>query len=169
MELARAQFTTLQLSARHRELVILTVAEYVECDFIAAQHRPIAVSAEVGPELQRSSHERDFETPDFSAADRALLHLTREVVQQPRVSDEIFELARRYFSDREIVEILQVTGYYWSFGRIATVLDASRRGDPGSTETNRTEQADLIAAPRSLPCRPADPGVPRPFPTRVIA
>lgn len=39
------------------------------------------------------------------------------------MSDEIFELARRYFSDREIVEILQVTGYYWSFGRIATVLD----------------------------------------------
>jgi AhpD family alkylhydroperoxidase len=123
VELARAQFTTLQLSARHRELVILAVAEYVECGFIAAQHRPIAVSAGVGPELQRSIRERDFGTSGFSPADRALLHLTREVVQQPRVSDEIFELARRYFSDREIVEILQVTGYYWSFGRIATVLD----------------------------------------------
>ncbi|MFF4353649.1 hypothetical protein [Streptomyces sp. NPDC001530] len=41
----------------------------------------------------------------------------------PRVSDEVFAEARRFLSDRELVELLQVAGYYWSFGRIATGLN----------------------------------------------
>jgi len=26
-------------------------------------------------------------------------------------------------SDRELIELLQIVGYYWTFGRIATVLE----------------------------------------------
>jgi len=44
-------------------------------------------------------------------------------VQRPRVSDETFQQAREFLTDRELVEVLQVTGYYWTFGRISTVLD----------------------------------------------
>ena len=30
---------------------------------------------------------------------------------------------REYFSEREIVEILQLVGFYWGLGRLCTVLD----------------------------------------------
>jgi alkylhydroperoxidase family enzyme len=45
------------------------------------------------------------------------------VVRSPTVSDELFETVRAFLADREIVEVLQVIGYYWTLGRIATVLD----------------------------------------------
>jgi len=43
-------------------------------------------------------------------ADRALICLTAEVVQRPRVPDEIFQQARQFLTGREPVEVLQVTG-----------------------------------------------------------
>lgn len=45
------------------------------------------------------------------------------VVEAPRVADEVFERARRQLSARQIVEVLQLVGFYWALGRICTVLD----------------------------------------------
>jgi alkylhydroperoxidase family enzyme len=123
IQLARAQFTALELPARSRELVILTVAEYTASTFVAAQHDPIAQAAGVGERTRQLIRDRQLDSPELSPADRALIHLTAEVVRRPRVSDEIFQQARKFLTDRELVEVLQVTGYYWTFGRISTVLD----------------------------------------------
>lgn len=123
VELARAQFTSLHLPARSRELVILAVAEYTDCPFVAAQHEPMARTAGVDEPTRRAIRSRDLENPAVALADRALLRFTADVIRQPRVSDEVFDLARCFLSERELVEVLQVVGYYWSFGRIATVLD----------------------------------------------
>ena len=46
-----------------------------------------------------------------------------EVVARPRVPDDVFTAVRQHLTDREIVETLQVAGFYWSFGRVCTVLD----------------------------------------------
>jgi hypothetical protein len=35
----------------------------------------------------------------------------------------VFEQARAVLTERELVEVLQVIGYYRSFGRISTVLE----------------------------------------------
>jgi alkylhydroperoxidase family enzyme len=123
VQLARAQFTSLELPARARELVILTVAEYAASTFVAAQHDPIALATGVGERTRQLIRDRQLDSPELSPADRALICLTAEVVQRPRVSDEVFQQARKFLTDRELVEVLQVTGYYWTFGRISTVLD----------------------------------------------
>jgi alkylhydroperoxidase family enzyme len=123
VELAKAQFTSLELPARSRELVILTVAEYTGSRFVAAQHDPIALAAGVEERTRQLIRDRQLDSPELLPADRALICLTAEVVQWPRVSDEIFKQARKFLTDRELVEVLQVTGYYWTFGRISTVLD----------------------------------------------
>ncbi|MEU6341977.1 hypothetical protein ABZ883_13670 [Streptomyces sp. NPDC046977] len=123
IELAKAQFTALELPARSRELVILTVAEYADCAFVTAQHEPMAEAAGVDAPTRRLIAGRELESPALSPYDRALLRLTAEVVRSPRVSDELFAEARRFLSDREVVEVLQVAGYYWSFSRVCTVLD----------------------------------------------
>ena len=123
VQLAKAQFSSLELSARSRELVILTVAEYTASTFVAAQHDPMALAAGVGERIRQLIRDRQLDSPELSPADRALIRLTAEVVQRPTVSDEIFQLAREFLTDRELVEVLEVTGYYWTFGRISTVLD----------------------------------------------
>jgi alkylhydroperoxidase family enzyme len=123
VELARAQFTALELPPRSRELVILTVAAYTSSTFVAAQHDPIAEAAGVSKKTRQLIRDRRLDSSELSRADRALIRLTADVVQGPWVSDEVFQRAREFLTDRELVEVLQVTGYYWTFGRISTVLD----------------------------------------------
>jgi len=123
VQLARAQFTALELPARSRELVILTVAAWTASAFEAAQHDQIAAAAGVGERTRQLIRDRQLDSPELSPADRALIGLTAAVVQSPHVSDETFQQARTFLTDREVVEVLQVTGYYWTFGRISTVLE----------------------------------------------
>lgn len=123
VQLAKAQFTALELPARSRELVILTVAEYTGSTFVAAQHGPMSQAAGVDERTRRLIRVRQLDSPELSPSDRALLRFTAEVVQRPRVPDEVFETARAFLTERELVEVLQVVGYYWSFGRVSTVLD----------------------------------------------
>ncbi|WP_409467865.1 carboxymuconolactone decarboxylase family protein [Streptomyces sp. HC307] len=123
VEFARTLFTSLELPDRARELVVLTVAAYTDGTFVAAQHDPMARSAGVDERTRQLVRDRQIDSPELSEADRALVRFTAEVVRHPRVSDEVFDEARRFLSDRELVEVLQVAGYYWSFGRIATVLN----------------------------------------------
>jgi alkylhydroperoxidase family enzyme len=123
IQLAKVLFTSLELPARSRELVILTVAEYAGSTFVAAQHDPMSQAAGVDERTRQLIRDRQLDSPELSPSDRVLLRFTAEVVQQPRVSDEVFEQARTFLTDRELVEVLQVVGYYWSFGRISTVLD----------------------------------------------
>ncbi len=65
IQLARAQFTSLELPARSRELVILTVAEYAGCEFVAAQHRPMSEAAGVDQRTREIISSRDIDNPDL--------------------------------------------------------------------------------------------------------
>ncbi|GAA2893119.1 carboxymuconolactone decarboxylase family protein [Nonomuraea rubra] len=123
VQLAAAQFSSLELPARSRELVILTVAEYTESSFVTAQHVPMARAAGVDERTRALIGARRLDDPGLSPYDRALLRFTAEVVQRPRVSDELLREVLRHLSERELVEVLQVAGYYWSFARVSTVLD----------------------------------------------
>ena len=64
----------------------------------------------------------DFTAPD-DPAEQALLAFVLAVVEAPRVADDVFERDRRQLSARQIVEVLQLVGFYWALGRICTVLD----------------------------------------------
>jgi AhpD family alkylhydroperoxidase len=120
---AMIQFAELRLSARRRELAILATAAGTDCDFVFAQHVPIAEKAGISDVDRDVIRRKDFDDPTLDPQDRVTLKFAAEVVARPRVSDETFEQAREFLTDREIVELLQVCGYYWAFGRIATTLD----------------------------------------------
>lgn len=123
VQLAKALFTSLELPARSRELVILTVAEHTGSAFVAAQHTPMARAAGVDERTRELIRTRQLDSPELPPYDRALLRFAAETVLRPRVADDVFDEAREFLSDRELAEVLQVVGYYWSFGRISTVLD----------------------------------------------
>jgi alkylhydroperoxidase family enzyme len=121
--LAQALYTTLELPVRTRELAILTLADLVSSEFVWTQHVPMSQAAGVGDDIRQLIRDRDYRNVALSAADSAVIRFAAAVVTHPHVPDALFAQARKYLSDREIVELLHVIGYYWTFGRMSTVLD----------------------------------------------
>jgi hypothetical protein len=97
-------------------------------EFVLAQHLPLSQNAGVDDELRRIVHDRDHTNPALSAYDRAVIQFAAEVAEQPQASDAVFAAAREFLSDREVVELLQLCGCYWTLSRMCTVLqiDLSR-------------------------------------------
>jgi alkylhydroperoxidase family enzyme len=108
LRMAQAQFTALELSDRQRELVILAVSGLVECDYEYVQHVPISAAAGI-----------DADDP----GERAMLAFVAAVVRGPRMTDEVFATTLRHLTDRQIVEVLQLVGFYWGVGRMSTILE----------------------------------------------
>jgi alkylhydroperoxidase family enzyme len=123
LRLAQAQFTALELSLYNRELVILTVAAFIGCEYEYRQHIPISAAAGVDPRLGQSIWSSNVDESQLADADRALLAFVGAVLRSPRIGDNQFGEAREHFSDREIVEVVQLIGFYWGLGRLCTVLD----------------------------------------------
>jgi alkylhydroperoxidase family enzyme len=119
---AQATLTSLDLSDRQRELVILAVSGLVECDYEFAQHVPMFEAVGIDADLRDRIRGGDFDAPD-DPGDRALLAFVAAVFRAPRISDELFAATRRHLSARQIVEVLQLSGIYWGIGRVCTVLE----------------------------------------------
>jgi alkylhydroperoxidase family enzyme len=122
MGLAQALYTSLDLPARDRELAILALADAVGGEFVFAQHVPISAKAGVDDALRRAIRARDHDNPALTDHDRAIVRFTTELATAKPVSDAAFAALRRFLSDREVVELLHVCGYYWTLSRLCTVL-----------------------------------------------
>ncbi|MCW2626168.1 hypothetical protein [Mycobacterium sp.] len=122
LRMAQAQFTALELSDRQRELVILAVSGLVECDYEYVQHVPIFASVGIDADLRDRVRGGDFDAPG-DPGERALLAFVAAVVRAPRMTDEVFATTRRYLTNRQIVEMLQLVGFYWGVGRMSTMLE----------------------------------------------
>jgi alkylhydroperoxidase family enzyme len=123
LRLAQAQFTALELPERARELVILSVAAKGRCACEYQQHVPISAAAGVDSILRQAIWDRTVEPATVSDAENVLIGFVTDVLNRPRVSTRRFAALQRFYSSRQIVEILQLIGFYWGLGRICTVLD----------------------------------------------
>jgi alkylhydroperoxidase family enzyme len=123
MELIQALFSSLALSPRTREIVTLVTAVLVESEYELVQHVPLSEAAGVDEATRAVLLRREFESVLLPEGDRVTARFVAAVIASPAVSDEIFEPVRSLYSDREIVEIMQVIGFYWSLGRFLAVLD----------------------------------------------
>ncbi|MHB8689974.1 MAG: carboxymuconolactone decarboxylase family protein [Solirubrobacteraceae bacterium] len=144
LRLAQAQFTTLELSLYNRELVILTVAAFVGCEYEYSQHIPISAAAGVDPSVRQPIWSSSVHESQLADGDRALLAFVDAVLRSPRIGDSQLVDVREHFSDREIVEMLQLIGFYWGLGRLCTVLDLEIETATDLTSVNAV--ANLSAA-----------------------
>ena len=137
----QAQYTGLELPPRIRELVILTTAATAEAEYEFVQHAPISEVMGVDPQIREAIHRLDLHSPPLSAHDQAVTKFVAAVVHSPVVDDDTFAAVREILSNREIVEVLQVIGYYWSFGRVATVLQVEVERPHGTAVVEASQKA----------------------------
>jgi alkylhydroperoxidase family enzyme len=136
----QAQYTGLQLPPRDRELVILTTSAVTKAEYEFVQHVPISEAMGVDPSIREAIHREELDSGLLSAHDKAVVAFAAAVVRGPSVSDDVFAAVRAVLSPREIVEVLQVIGFYWSFGRVATVLEVEVEAAHGTAVVQASEK-----------------------------
>jgi alkylhydroperoxidase family enzyme len=123
IQLGAAQFAKLDLPRSVRELVTLFGGRANSADYEWAQHVALAKAAGVTDEQIAALEHGELDPAVFSQEELAALMLAEAVLAGPKVSDAVFDSARKHFDDRELVELVALIGYYWMLGRIATVFD----------------------------------------------
>ncbi len=139
ISLGADHYAGLELTPHMRELVILLTAHVNKCDYEWVQHVTPAKTFGVTDGQIAAIQKLSFTEADFSPQQLAAMRFTMAVLSDPQVTDEVFQMAQANFSNRELVEIVELIGYYWMAGRIATVfrLDLDV---PRSTEVNDSAQ-----------------------------
>lgn len=132
MKLGGTLLGKLKLDAKLRELCLLHAVRLVGGEYEWAQHVPIAldlgcVQAQIDA-LQRG----DDNAPCFDERERAVLRFTREVVLNVAASQESLTAARNFLSEREVVELILMIGFYTMLARLTETLDIEQDPPIGS-------------------------------------
>jgi len=122
IKLGAAQFGRLELPRAVREMVTLLGAMTDGAEYEWAQHVALSKAAGVTDEQRAALRCGDVSASCFSPLEQAALRLAAAVHAGPKVADPVFEEARKYLSDRQLIELVGIVGYYWMLGRIATVF-----------------------------------------------
>lgn len=122
MQLGAVQFAKLELPRSIRELVTLLGGQVNGADYEWAQHVALSEAAGVS-EVQRAALKRgEIHAAVFNPQEMAALEFAAAVEAGPIVPDAIFNAAKEHFSERQLVELVGIVGYYWMLARIATVF-----------------------------------------------
>jgi alkylhydroperoxidase family enzyme len=122
MNLGAAQFAKLELPRDLREMVTLLGASANSAESEWVQHVAPSKAAGVSDEQRAALRRGDVNAACFGPVEQAALRLAAAVQAGPEVADPIFDTARKYLNDRQLVELVGLVGYYWMLGRIATVF-----------------------------------------------
>jgi alkylhydroperoxidase family enzyme len=99
-----------RLSERDRELLVLRIAWLAQCEFVWAQHQPVA--EQLGMALHEI--ERIVEGADAGWSDReaALLRAVDQLHAHADIDDNTWTTLRAHYDDFELIEIPVVVGQY---------------------------------------------------------
>ncbi|MFI6865388.1 carboxymuconolactone decarboxylase family protein [Nocardia sp. NPDC050406] len=111
------------LCAVDRELAILACGACYDAPYETAQHGPISRSVGVSEEQRAAVAARRWGDPAFSVEQRALLRFVAAAAASPTVPSHVFDSVTEHYDDRQVVEAVFVTGYYFLLARLTTVLN----------------------------------------------
>ena len=121
-QLGATQFAKLELPGSVRELMILFAARANSADYEWLQHTPLSERAGVTEEQRAALERNELTAACFNPQQAAALQLAAAVQAGPTVPIAVFQTAQKQFSNRQLVELVGVLGYYWMLGRVATVF-----------------------------------------------
>jgi AhpD family alkylhydroperoxidase len=111
-----------------QEIVIMRVSQLSECDYVWGRHRELARMVGVSDEKlaalsgwQASSLFTELERSVLAVVDSATLRVASS-------AEEITEL-KRFFTDRQVVELLALAGLYGMLARLLRSLDVELEPD----------------------------------------
>ncbi len=112
------------------ELAMLTTARELDCQFIWHAHAAAGRRAGLSDALVDSLRDKQ-DLPALSSAEAAVINYGREFFRTRRVSQATFDAARAEFSDRGLVELTNLMGYY---SALAFNINAFEQLPPPSDE-----------------------------------
>ncbi|WP_280276578.1 carboxymuconolactone decarboxylase family protein [Nocardia wallacei] len=122
LELAARMMTTLDLSARHRELLVMLVSHETHCDYEWIQHLPQATAAGVGDaDLDRLSGKDPSPWPD--TADAALIRAGTACLRSTGCDADTMADLVAHFGVRRAIEALYVVGIVRMFTTVINSTD----------------------------------------------
>ena len=112
------------LSKLQREMIAVTVSAYNKCVYCLTAHGA-AVRELSGDPMLGEMLVMNYRAADVSDADRAMLDFAHKLTAQPAEVDEPDRQALRDtgWSDRDIWDIANVTGFFNMTNRVATATD----------------------------------------------
>jgi 4-carboxymuconolactone decarboxylase len=110
-----------------RELVILRGAQLMRSEYEWAQHLRMARQAGVR-EAQIAALAQWKSSKEFDAREKAALALA-EGVTHGRVSDAVYEEAKRHFNDHDYVELSLTAAFYAMVGRMLDAMGVQLEPD----------------------------------------
>lgn len=135
-KIAGAHFKDLELSSKNRELVILLSTAKFRSTYEWTHHSTVSakegvtdaqreVIAQAGRQKGYFSAQGKLESLAdlFTPREKTLLLFIEAVIDGPEVADELWAKAKTEFSDREVVEMITLQGFYYTFSRLTTVLN----------------------------------------------
>jgi alkylhydroperoxidase family enzyme len=131
VKLGAAQFGSGALPPADRELAILTAAHCFDVAYEISQHEAISESLGVTAAQRAAISVGQWNSPDLSAAQQALLAFLASVADAPTVPAERFDDVKAHYTDQQIVEAVILLGYYFMLGRVCTVFEVPQ-DPPGS-------------------------------------
>lgn len=140
MKLGGTLLGKLALDPKLRELCLLHAVKLEGGDYEWVQHVPIARDLGCTDAQIRALEEDDEEAKCFDVREKAALRLTREVVVDVRASEAAVAGARNHLSDREIVELILMAGFYIMLARLTETLGVENDPPMGSALIREIEQ-----------------------------
>jgi alkylhydroperoxidase family enzyme len=118
-----AESSGLALSPKLRELLILHTAWHTQSEYAWTPHQDIARSVGVTDAQLASIQQDQIQSFAFNVKERKLLQLLARIAASHTLSRDHFDEARKHFSDRELVEIVAVRGFYYTVALLSSVFE----------------------------------------------
>lgn len=132
MKLGGTMLGKMKLDARLRELCLLHAVKLAGGEYEWMQHVPIAHDLGASKAQTDALGMGDDMAACFSAVERAALRFTRELVKDGKGSPAALAEVRLHLSEREVVELILMTGFYVMLARLTETLGVENDPPMGS-------------------------------------
>ena len=111
-----------KLTPRLREIAIVRIAQAAKYGYALQQHVP-RIAVPDGVSVEECEALKDWQgSKFFNEAERAALAYVDAMRAAPEVPDDVFNAVRKYYNEREIVELSVLVGTYLMHNRVFTAL-----------------------------------------------
>jgi alkylhydroperoxidase family enzyme len=132
MKLGGTYLGKLELDPRLRELCLLHAVKLEGGEYEWVQHVPIARDLGCTEQQVAALEKGDDTAACFDACEKAALRFTREVVVDVGASEAALAAVRAHLSDRQVVELILMIGFYITLARLTETLGVEIEPPMGS-------------------------------------